>query len=90
MTNNVIANDEMMKTAHFGLLKNGSMFIGYPRQDDLQNFRHLVGGALWIITAGKPNWEQAMSIEDEQVQETGPWSQFVKVASARTSIGLVQ
>ncbi|CAG0922871.1 unnamed protein product [Notodromas monacha] len=89
---NVVTNSSVIQTssnlnAHFGLLRTGEMFMGYPNVSCIDDFKELVVGALWIVRDGKPNWEHSAQMEEVSVQQTGSWKDFMAVVSARASIG---
>ncbi|CAG0891438.1 unnamed protein product [Darwinula stevensoni] len=75
--------------AHFGLFRNGSIFVGYVRPEEVREwpFKELVGGVLWLIKDGRSFFDQSIRLECGKTQETGSLREFAEVKSARVILG---
>ncbi|XP_064610532.1 N-acetylglucosamine-1-phosphodiester alpha-N-acetylglucosaminidase-like [Liolophura sinensis] len=79
-----------IQNAHFGILKNGSLFFGYLSESFLleTDFLQLVGGVFWVIRDGESHLNESIYLECEDTEETGTLQTFADVNSARTVIGV--
>ncbi|XP_014671771.1 PREDICTED: N-acetylglucosamine-1-phosphodiester alpha-N-acetylglucosaminidase-like [Priapulus caudatus] len=79
-----------IQNAHFGILKNGSLFFGYLAEnvllEDPEPFQQLVGGVIWLVRNGASYVNASRYIECDEVEETGTMNQFIDAVSARTAI----
>lgn len=85
----IVQDSGGIQNAHFGITKDGYLFIGYLSEIDLitQDFQQLVGGVLWLIRDGKSYLEESLKIECSDTEETGTLEYFASVMSARTVVG---
>ena len=69
----LVLNSEGVQNAHFGITKDGHLFIGYLSEIDLiaEQFNQLVGGVIWIIRDGKQYISESLKIECQDTEETG-------------------
>ncbi|XP_078485366.1 N-acetylglucosamine-1-phosphodiester alpha-N-acetylglucosaminidase-like, partial [Ciona intestinalis] len=90
---NVISRGRMLHTtdainAHFGILSNGSIVVGYISDADLRqmNFKSYYYIIIFGIS-GTSFVEESVSMESSDTEETGTLRYFSDVQSARTAIG---
>ncbi|XP_076370928.1 N-acetylglucosamine-1-phosphodiester alpha-N-acetylglucosaminidase-like isoform X2 [Tachypleus tridentatus] len=80
-----------LQNTHFGITKNGSIFIGYLAEEEIQNgpgdFLQLVTGVGWILRNGYSFTNVSKYLECEDIEETGTVEKFINVLSARTVVG---
>lgn len=92
---NIVSAGEIVQTngglvnAHFGILNNGSIIIGYIPLSMVQSeiFLHLVGGVGWLVRNGSSYVEESIKYESDELEETGTFEYFANIQSARTAIG---
>lgn len=84
-----IHHTEPMETTNvnFGILKNGSFFVGYVSPEDVRTgqFLHLIAGLGWLVRDGKNSMEESW-----KEAYTGACSRpdtYLSMPSGRTSIG---
>uniref|UniRef100_A0A7S3DJ58 Phosphodiester glycosidase domain-containing protein n=1 Tax=Palpitomonas bilix TaxID=652834 RepID=A0A7S3DJ58_9EUKA len=92
VTNGIPRVVKQLGNVHFGVKKDGSLFMGYLNVSDVVNlktnktpFKELIGGAIWLVENGTNVVERSAAEEDISFQETGRG--FVSVRSARTALG---
>ncbi|XP_041377182.1 N-acetylglucosamine-1-phosphodiester alpha-N-acetylglucosaminidase-like [Gigantopelta aegis] len=78
-----------IQNAHFGITRDGYIFVGYLSEIDLltQHFTQLVGGVIWLLRDGEKYVKESLKFECSDTEETGTLKQFVDVRSSRTAIG---
>eukprot|EP00056_Hartaetosiga_gracilis_P009642 m.139016 g.139016 ORF g.139016 m.139016 type:complete len:490 (+) comp13162_c4_seq1:61-1530(+) len=90
-----LVKNSTFKNANFGIRSDGTVEVGYVSNvygkdsDETMPppFLQLVAGALWIVRNGRSYVWESLYVEDVSIQETGSWSYFASVRSARTGIG---
>ncbi|XP_013392587.1 N-acetylglucosamine-1-phosphodiester alpha-N-acetylglucosaminidase [Lingula anatina] len=85
----LVQNSGGVQNAHFGIKKDGSLFIGYlPEYEVLHgDFQQLVGGVLWLLRDGESYLTESIAAECQDTEETGTLKTFAEVQSARTALG---
>ncbi|XP_019515895.1 PREDICTED: N-acetylglucosamine-1-phosphodiester alpha-N-acetylglucosaminidase isoform X4 [Hipposideros armiger] len=80
-----------LQNAQFGIRRDGTMVTGYLSEEevlDTENpFVQLLSGVVWLIRNGSVYINESQAAECDETQETGPFSKFVNVISARTAVG---
>ncbi|XP_076808629.1 N-acetylglucosamine-1-phosphodiester alpha-N-acetylglucosaminidase-like isoform X2 [Clavelina lepadiformis] len=86
-----------VQNAHFGITRNGTIIcqsflcdmLRYLSEGDVKalDFLQLVGGVIWLVRNGTSYVDEAVSLEEEDTEETGTLRHFADVQSARTAIG---
>ncbi|GFR97112.1 N-acetylglucosamine-1-phosphodiester alpha-N-acetylglucosaminidase [Elysia marginata] len=78
-----------IQNAHFGLTRDGQIFMGYLSELDLltEDFTQLVGGVMWLVKDGVSHVDHSLQVDCPDTQETGTLERFTTVVSARTAIG---
>ncbi|XP_054990743.1 N-acetylglucosamine-1-phosphodiester alpha-N-acetylglucosaminidase isoform X2 [Sorex araneus] len=80
-----------LQNAQFGIRRDGTLVTGYLSEEevlDTENpFVQLVSGVVWLIRNGSVYINESQATECEETQETGSFSKFVNVISARTAVG---
>ncbi|XP_058142506.1 N-acetylglucosamine-1-phosphodiester alpha-N-acetylglucosaminidase [Dasypus novemcinctus] len=80
-----------LQNAQFGIRRDGTLVTGYLSEEevlDTENpFVQLLSGVGWLIRNGSIYINESQAIECEETQETGTFSKFVNVISARTAVG---
>ncbi|PNJ16547.1 NAGPA isoform 6 [Pongo abelii] len=80
-----------LQNAQFGIRRDGTLVTGYLSEEevlDTENpFVQLLSGVVWLIRNGSIYINESQATECDETQETGSFSKFVNVISARTAIG---
>ncbi|OWK11082.1 NAGPA [Cervus elaphus hippelaphus] len=80
-----------LQNAQFGIRRDGTLVTGYLSEEevlDTENpFVQLLSGVVWLIRSGSIYINESQAAECEDTQETGSFSRFVNVISARTAVG---
>ncbi|XP_048188667.1 N-acetylglucosamine-1-phosphodiester alpha-N-acetylglucosaminidase [Perognathus longimembris pacificus] len=80
-----------LQNAQFGIRRDGTLVTGYLSEEealDTDNpFEQLLSGVVWLIRNGSIYINESQAAECDETQETGSFSKFVNVMSARTAIG---
>lgn len=80
-----------LRNAQFGIRRDGTLVTGYLSEEEVLNtenpFVHLLSGVVWLIRNGSIYINESQAAECEETQETGSFSKFVNVISARTAVG---
>ncbi|XP_007982963.3 N-acetylglucosamine-1-phosphodiester alpha-N-acetylglucosaminidase [Chlorocebus sabaeus] len=80
-----------LQNAQFGIRRDGTLVIGYLSEEDVLDtenpFVQLLSGVVWLIRNGSIYINESQATECDETQETGSFSKFVNVISARTAIG---
>ena len=96
---NVVSNGKLVRdakgiqNANFGILKNGSLVVGYLSEHDvtpgnsISEFHQLVTGVIWILRKGSLYVDQSIEAECQDTEETGTLKKFAEVLSGRTAVG---
>ncbi|XP_032113951.1 N-acetylglucosamine-1-phosphodiester alpha-N-acetylglucosaminidase isoform X4 [Sapajus apella] len=94
---NVVSNERRvsssggLQNAQFGIRRDGTLVTGYLSEEevlDTENpFVQLLSGVVWLIRNGSIYINESQAAECDETQETGSFSKFVNVISARTAIG---
>ncbi|KAI4890688.1 hypothetical protein NFI96_033746 [Prochilodus magdalenae] len=87
----LVQNSGGVQNAQFGIRKDGTLVFGYLSEEDVLDkvnpFVQLISGVVWLLRAGKVYINESMQAECDKTQETGSFSRFVEVVSARTAVG---
>lgn len=96
---NIVSGGELVRdskgiqNANFGILKNGSLVVGYLSEQDVtagiekEEFYQLVTGVVWILRNGELYVDESIKAECQDTEETGTIKMFANVVSARTAVG---
>ncbi|KAM5330091.1 N-acetylglucosamine-1-phosphodiester alpha-N-acetylglucosaminidase isoform 2-T2 [Glossophaga mutica] len=80
-----------LQNAQFGIRRDGTLVTGYLSEEEVLNtenpFVQLLSGVVWLIRNGSIYINESQAAECEETQETGSFSKFVNVISARTAVG---
>ncbi|MBZ3879562.1 N-acetylglucosamine-1-phosphodiester alpha-N-acetylglucosaminidase [Sciurus carolinensis] len=80
-----------LQNAQFGIRRDGTLVTGYLSEEevlDTENpFVQLLSGVIWLIRNGSIYINESEATECDETQETGSFSKFVNVMSARTAVG---
>uniref|UniRef100_A0A673TMJ6 N-acetylglucosamine-1-phosphodiester alpha-N-acetylglucosaminidase n=1 Tax=Suricata suricatta TaxID=37032 RepID=A0A673TMJ6_SURSU len=80
-----------LQNAQFGIRRDGTLVTGYLSEEevlDTENpFVQLLSGVVWLIRNGSVYINESQAAECDETQETGSFSKFVNVMSARTAVG---
>ncbi|KAM8777671.1 N-acetylglucosamine-1-phosphodiester alpha-N-acetylglucosaminidase [Rhynchonycteris naso] len=80
-----------LQNAQFGIRRDGTLVTGYLSEEevlDTENpFVQLLSGVVWLIRNGSIYINESQATECDETQETGSFSKFVNVISARTAVG---
>ncbi|XP_060028414.1 N-acetylglucosamine-1-phosphodiester alpha-N-acetylglucosaminidase isoform X2 [Erinaceus europaeus] len=80
-----------LRNAGFGVRRDGTLVTGYLSEEevlDTENpFVHLLSGVVWLIRNGSVYINESLAMESDETQETGSFTKFVNVLSARTALG---
>ncbi|XP_070269148.1 LOW QUALITY PROTEIN: N-acetylglucosamine-1-phosphodiester alpha-N-acetylglucosaminidase [Myotis yumanensis] len=80
-----------LQNAQFGIRRDGTLVTGYLSEEevlDTENpFVQLLSGVVWLIRNGSIYINESQATECDETQETGSFSKFVNVVSARTAVG---
>ncbi|XP_006895303.1 PREDICTED: LOW QUALITY PROTEIN: N-acetylglucosamine-1-phosphodiester alpha-N-acetylglucosaminidase [Elephantulus edwardii] len=87
----LVSSSQGLQNAQFGIRRDGTLVTGYLSEEEVLNtenpFVQLVSGVVWLIRNGSTYINESLATECDQTQETGSFSKFVNVISARTAIG---
>ncbi|KAL5267294.1 hypothetical protein ACHWQZ_G004363 [Mnemiopsis leidyi] len=85
----LVVNAQGIMNPNFGILRNGSIVVGYLTEEHIVNLDwvNLVQGIIWLVRQGKNYVNDAMQMECDDLQTTGDMERFVSTNSARTAIG---
>ncbi|XP_028914298.1 N-acetylglucosamine-1-phosphodiester alpha-N-acetylglucosaminidase isoform X2 [Ornithorhynchus anatinus] len=80
-----------LQNAQFGIRRDGTLVTGYLTEEEVLDeenpFVQLVSGVVWLLRAGRSYVNESQELECDKTQETGTFSKFVNVVSARTALG---
>ncbi|XP_039741217.1 N-acetylglucosamine-1-phosphodiester alpha-N-acetylglucosaminidase isoform X2 [Pteropus medius] len=80
-----------LQNAQFGIRRDGTLVTGYLTEEEVLDtknpFVQLLSGVVWLIRNGSVYINESQAAECEETQETGSFSKFVNVISARTAVG---
>ncbi|XP_057343613.1 N-acetylglucosamine-1-phosphodiester alpha-N-acetylglucosaminidase isoform X2 [Manis pentadactyla] len=80
-----------LQNAQFGIRRDGTLVTGYLSEEevlDTENaFVQLLSGVVWLIRNGSIYINESQAAECDETQETGSFTKFVNVMSARTAVG---
>ncbi|XP_036876805.2 N-acetylglucosamine-1-phosphodiester alpha-N-acetylglucosaminidase isoform X3 [Manis javanica] len=80
-----------LQNAQFGIRRDGTLVTGYLSEEevlDTENaFVQLLSGVVWLIRNGSVYINESQAAECDETQETGSFTKFVNVISARTAVG---
>nr|KAF6441601.1 N-acetylglucosamine-1-phosphodiester alpha-N-acetylglucosaminidase [Rousettus aegyptiacus] len=80
-----------LQNAQFGIRRDGTLVTGYLTEEEVSDtknpFVQLLSGVVWLIRNGSVYINESQAAECEETQETGSFSKFVNVISARTAVG---
>uniref|UniRef100_A0A8D0Q751 N-acetylglucosamine-1-phosphodiester alpha-N-acetylglucosaminidase n=1 Tax=Sus scrofa TaxID=9823 RepID=A0A8D0Q751_PIG len=87
----LVGNAEGLQNAQFGIRRDGTLVTGYLSEEevlDTENpFVQLLSGVVWLIRNGSIHINESQAAECDETQETGSFSKFINVISARTAVG---
>ncbi|XP_073915846.1 N-acetylglucosamine-1-phosphodiester alpha-N-acetylglucosaminidase isoform X3 [Castor canadensis] len=80
-----------LQNAQFGIRRDGTLVTGYLSEEEVLDsenpFVQLLSGVVWLIRNGSVYINESQATECDETQETGSFSKFVNVMSARTAVG---
>ncbi|XP_046943641.1 N-acetylglucosamine-1-phosphodiester alpha-N-acetylglucosaminidase isoform X2 [Lynx rufus] len=80
-----------LQNAQFGIRRDGTLVTGYLSEEEVLDtknpFVQLLSGVVWLIRNGSVYINESQAAECDETQETGSFSKFVNVMSARTAVG---
>ncbi|XP_051820125.1 N-acetylglucosamine-1-phosphodiester alpha-N-acetylglucosaminidase isoform X1 [Antechinus flavipes] len=80
-----------LQNAQFGIRQDGTLVTGYLSEEEVLDtknpFVQLVSGVVWLLRNGEVYIKESEETECDKTQETGSFSKFVNVISARTAVG---
>ncbi|XP_077880692.1 N-acetylglucosamine-1-phosphodiester alpha-N-acetylglucosaminidase isoform X1 [Ictidomys tridecemlineatus] len=80
-----------LQNAQFGIRRDGTLVTGYLSEEELLDtenpFVQLLSGVVWLIRNGSIYINESQATECDETQETGSFSKFINVMSARTAVG---
>nr|XP_045017670.1 N-acetylglucosamine-1-phosphodiester alpha-N-acetylglucosaminidase [Jaculus jaculus] len=80
-----------LQNAQFGIRRDGTLVTGYLSEEEVLDsenpFVQLLSGVVWLIRNGSIYINESQATECDETQETGSFSRFVNVISARTAVG---
>ncbi|XP_027694855.1 N-acetylglucosamine-1-phosphodiester alpha-N-acetylglucosaminidase [Vombatus ursinus] len=80
-----------LQNAQFGIRQDGTLVTGYLSEEEVLDtknpFVQLVSGVVWLLRDGRIYINESEETECDKTQETGSFSKFVNVISARTAVG---
>ncbi|XP_074052427.1 LOW QUALITY PROTEIN: N-acetylglucosamine-1-phosphodiester alpha-N-acetylglucosaminidase [Macrotis lagotis] len=80
-----------LQNAQFGIRRDGTLVTGYLSEEEVLDtknpFVQLVSGVVWLLRNGSVYINESEETECDETQETGSFSKFVNVISARTAVG---
>uniref|UniRef100_A0A7N5JIQ8 N-acetylglucosamine-1-phosphodiester alpha-N-acetylglucosaminidase n=1 Tax=Ailuropoda melanoleuca TaxID=9646 RepID=A0A7N5JIQ8_AILME len=80
-----------LQNAQFGIRRDGTLVTGYLSEEEVLDnenpFVQLLSGVVWLIRNGSVYISESQAAECDETQETGSFSKFVNVISARTAVG---
>uniref|UniRef100_A0A2K6FCH7 N-acetylglucosamine-1-phosphodiester alpha-N-acetylglucosaminidase n=1 Tax=Propithecus coquereli TaxID=379532 RepID=A0A2K6FCH7_PROCO len=87
----LVSSSGGLQNAQFGIRRDGTLVTGYLSEEevlDTENpFVQLLSGVVWLIRNGSVYINESQATECDETQETGSFSKFVNVVSARTAVG---
>ncbi|KAM6155915.1 LOW QUALITY PROTEIN: N-acetylglucosamine-1-phosphodiester alpha-N-acetylglucosaminidase [Rhynchocyon petersi] len=87
----LVSSSKGLQNAQFGIRRDGTLVTGYLSEEEVLNtenpFVQLVSGVVWLIRNGSTYINESLATECDETQETGSFSKFVNVISARTAVG---
>ncbi|XP_058426093.1 N-acetylglucosamine-1-phosphodiester alpha-N-acetylglucosaminidase isoform X2 [Diceros bicornis minor] len=87
----LVSNAGGLQNAQFGIRRDGTLVTGYLSEEELLDtenpFVQLLSGVVWLIRNGSVYINESQAAECDETQETGSFSKFVTVMSARTAVG---
>lgn len=86
-----VSSSRGLQNAQFGIRRDGTLVTGYLTEEEVQDsenpFVQLLSGVVWLIRNGSIYINESQAAECDGTQETGSFSKFVNVMSARTALG---
>lgn len=86
-----VSRSRGLQNAQFGIRRDGTLVTGYVTEEEVLDkenpFVQLLGGVVWLIRNGSIYINESQATECDETQETGSFSKFVNVMSARTAVG---
>ncbi|KAG8506473.1 N-acetylglucosamine-1-phosphodiester alpha-N-acetylglucosaminidase [Galemys pyrenaicus] len=80
-----------LQNAQFGIRRDGTLVTGYLSEEEVLDtknpFVQLLSGVVWLVRNGSVYVNESQATECDETQETGSFSKFVNVISARTAVG---
>ncbi|XP_038942186.1 N-acetylglucosamine-1-phosphodiester alpha-N-acetylglucosaminidase isoform X1 [Rattus norvegicus] len=87
----LVSSSGGLQNAQFGIRRDGTLVTGYLSEEDVLDtvnpFVQLLSGVVWLIRNGSIYINESQITECDETQETGSFSKFVNVMSARTAVG---
>lgn len=87
----LVSSSGGLQNAQFGIRRDGTLVTGYLSEEDVLDtvnpFVQLLSGVVWVIRNGSVYINESQATECDETQETGSFSKFVNVMSARTAVG---
>ncbi|KAM5131291.1 N-acetylglucosamine-1-phosphodiester alpha-N-acetylglucosaminidase isoform 3-T3 [Callospermophilus lateralis] len=87
----LVSSSGGLQNAQFGIRRDGTLVTGYLSEEevlDTENpFVQLLSGVVWLIRNGSIYINESQATECDETQETGSFSKFINVMSARTAVG---
>ncbi|XP_052052361.1 N-acetylglucosamine-1-phosphodiester alpha-N-acetylglucosaminidase isoform X2 [Apodemus sylvaticus] len=87
----LVSSSGGLQNAQFGIRRDGTLVTGYLSEaevlDTVNPFVQLLSGVVWLIRNGSIYINESQATECDKTQETGSFSKFVNVISARTAVG---
>lgn len=87
----LVSSSGGLQNAQFGIRRDGTLVTGYLSEEEVLDtvnpFVQLLSGVVWLIRNGSIYINESQVTECDETQETGSFSKFVNVISARTAVG---
>ncbi|XP_028712129.1 N-acetylglucosamine-1-phosphodiester alpha-N-acetylglucosaminidase [Peromyscus leucopus] len=87
----LVSSSGGLQNAQFGIRRDGTLVTGYLSEEEVLDtvnpFEQLLSGVVWLIRNGSIYINESQATECDETQETGSFSKFVNVISARTAVG---
>ncbi|CAO2641911.1 N-acetylglucosamine-1-phosphodiester alpha-N-acetylglucosaminidase [Lemmus lemmus] len=87
----LVSSSGGLQNAQFGIRRDGTLVTGYLSEEEVLDtvnpFVQLLSGVVWLVRNGSIYINESQAIECDETQETGSFSKFVNVISARTAVG---
>ncbi|XP_055460832.1 N-acetylglucosamine-1-phosphodiester alpha-N-acetylglucosaminidase [Psammomys obesus] len=87
----LVSSSGGLQNAQFGIRRDGTLVTGYLSEEEVLDtvnpFVQLLSGVVWLIRNGSIYINESQATECDKTQETGSFSKFVNVMSARTAVG---